>query len=137
MIISFVFHSFISRRSFNFEITRVISQQTALSQLIFIKNFPCQCNRKLTENDVENIQTDSVRVWEVKHLSYSLENRSVYVQEQTIFTSIQNQWRCICFNKIAFSLTLISSRLFWEWWLIWRSVILEHDKQRNSKNVLI
>ena len=61
MIISFVFHSFISRRSFNFEITRVISQQTALSQSIFIKNFPCQCNRKLIENDVENIQTDLVR----------------------------------------------------------------------------
>ena len=59
---SFQFHSSISRRSFNFEITRVISQQTALSQLIFIKNFPYQCNRKLTENDVENIQTDSVRV---------------------------------------------------------------------------
>ena len=113
MIISFVFHSFISRRSFNFEITRVISQQTALSQLIFIKNFLCQWNRKLIENDVENIQTDSVRVWEVKHLSYSLENRSVYVRYKTIFASIQNRWRCICFNKIAYSLTLLSSHLFW------------------------
>ena len=65
------------------------------------------------QRTMENIQTDSVRGWEVKHLSYSLENRSVYVRYKTIFTSIQNQWRCICFNKIAYSLTLISSHLFW------------------------